>query len=58
MCRRCESLFTIHNAAELIKYLEYYDLYNGQQDDVLELWRQRRYFDNLVYLEYLHAKTL
>ena len=53
---RMSEHFTIVNLQELIQYLEYYDLYNGERDDVLELWRQRQYFDNLLYLEYLNER--
>lgn len=59
MCKRCETYFTIHNMEELKQALEYYDLYSGERADVLELWRQRQYFNNLIYLEYqAYAKTV
>jgi hypothetical protein len=58
MCKRCEQYFTIHSAAELDKYLEQYDDNPGKREDVLQLWYDRRYFGNLIYLEYLYAKTL
>lgn len=55
MCKRCGEYFTIHNIEELNTYL--HDPMNAYvKKDLLEIWLQRGYITNLLYLEYLEQE--
>lgn len=54
MCDRCKTQFTIHDLNELIVYMRGWKWYNASSnEEVLKLWYDRGYFNNLIYLEFL-----
>jgi hypothetical protein len=54
MCKRCHTYYTIHSAIELRENLIKTAGNNLRfRDEVLELWHERGYFTNLIYLEYM-----
>lgn len=55
MCDRCKDYHTIHSGKELSKALDYCPVRMGYlpREELLQLWLERGYFGNLIYLEYL-----